>query len=53
MTTFVCSLKETDVQNNTGKFKIYILKKFTTNTGARVLIRNYGEIKNGVLRLFN
>jgi hypothetical protein len=53
MTTFVCSLKETDIQDNTGKFKIHLLKKFTINTGARVLIRNYGEIKKGVLRLFN
>jgi hypothetical protein len=49
MTTLVCEKKDID----SGQFKIDELKRFTLNTGARILIRGYGEVMAGELKLLN
>ena len=51
-TTLVCNISEINLGLGTGQYRIQDLKALTKNTGMRVVIRGYGQIVDGELKVF-
>lgn len=51
-TTLVCLLNQINLGLGTGQYRIQDLKALTKNTGMRVIIRGYGQIVAGELKVF-